>query len=403
MKSDKIYNYIKGYLTVCADGPFTERLINICMHRDFKIWDIKRLGSNRITFKVSIESFKKIRTPARRTKSRVKIIKRHGLPFLVRRYRHRKFVIGGVVVLAIMLWYASSHIMGITVFGNSRIDTATILSNLEECGLSLGVSTGKVEPDAVRNQMMTRLEDLAWIGINANGSRVYIEVVERLEKEEGIEDDGTACNLVATRDGEIEHLEVREGQSLVKAGYGVREGDILVSGIVDSSISGFRYVKARGEVFAKTRYSKSRAYPLKYTENILTGEKKRRYTLSVLNYNLPLFFKSEAPYEYFSYAQENKEYRIPVIDMMPSLFVNREEFSEQIQEERQRTPAEAIETGVNELSEEIRTELPEGVEIIEETKSHTLTEYGEVEVTVEFICRENIAKTQVIEKTIEEE
>lgn len=402
MKWGKIYNYLSGYVTVQADGPFTERLINICMHRDFAVWDIKRCGTERMIFNMSVEDFKQIRTPARRTKSRVRITKRHGLPFFIRRYRHRKLVMVGAIALAIMIWYSSTHIMGITVFGNNRIDTAAILSGLEECGLALGTATSRVVPDEVRNKMMSNIDELAWIGINANGSRVYIEVVERIEKDEGIEDDGTACNLVASKDGEIEHLEIREGQTLVKAGSGVREGDVLVSGIVDSSISGFRYVKARGDVFAKTRYSRTRVYPLRYTENIPTGKVKKRYTLSVLGYDFPLFFGRKAPYLEFSYKEEQKEYRVP-IDIIPSLFVKKEEYSEEIKEEKQRTVAEAVERGIRELAEELKAELPEGVEIIEQVESYTLTEHGEAEVMVELMCRENIARPEVIEKMIPEE
>ena len=93
------------------------------------------------------------------------------------------------------------HIMGITVFENSRIDTQTIYNSLSECGLSLGAKTSDIDNDLIRNKMMNKLDDLAWIGINANGSRVYVEIIERIEKENGLEKDGAACNLIASRMG----------------------------------------------------------------------------------------------------------------------------------------------------------------------------------------------------------
>ncbi|MBQ3573221.1 MAG: sporulation protein YqfD, partial [Clostridia bacterium] len=259
MKSGKIFNFLTGNLTLCADGPFAERLINIFKNRGFPIWDIKRCGSCRILFKTDIPSFKHIRTPARRTKSRVRIIKRNGLPFILNRYKHRYFLAPGIAIFAIMLFYASTHIMGITVFGNTRIDTDVINSALEECGLYLGAKTSAIDNDTIRNKMMLKFDELAWIGINANGSRVYIEIVERVEKESGLDKDGIACNLIASKDGEIESIEIREGQTVVKTGSGVRKGDVLVSGIVDNATNGFRYVKARGEVFAKTTYTKTQA------------------------------------------------------------------------------------------------------------------------------------------------
>ena len=45
-------------------------------------------------------------------------------------------------------------------------------------------------------------------------------------------------------------------------------------------------------------------------------------------------------------------------------------------------------------------ELPEGTEVKAVNVSHTLNEHGEVEVTVELLCRENIAKPSVIEEPL---
>ena len=402
MKRAKISNYLAGYLDVCADGPFTERLINICMHRSLPIWDIKRCGSNRIIFKTTPQAYKQLRTPAFRTRSHVRITKRCGVPFVFRRYSKRRVVICGAVILFMLLWYTSTHIMGITIYGNKLLNTDEVLSALENCGIKLGTKTSEIVPDSIRNRMMAELDELAWIGINANGSRVYIEVVERIQKDEGIEKDGVACNLVASKDGEIESITVREGQTLVNVGSGIRKGDVLVSGIVDNNINGFGYVKARGEVYAKTRYTKTRSYPLEYSEEVPTGERKKRYTVSVLNFKLPLFFGKNAPYETYSFTYEQKEFR-PPIDSVPSLFVICEEYVCNRVEYKRRTPAQAIETGYAELIDEIKSELGDGVEIINQSTVHTLNEHGEVEVTAEVICRENIAEPVIIEKTLPEE
>lgn len=396
MKSGTIYGFLSGRLTVQADGPFTERLLNICMHRNLLVTDVKRCGSNRVIFKTDIDSFMQMHTPAHRTKSRVRIKKRSGLPFLIKRFRKRLPVLFGIMVIIIMLAYASTHIMGITVFGNNRIDTQTIYNSLNECGLSLGEKTSDIDNDLIRNKMMNKLDDLAWIGINANGSRVYVEIIERIEKEKGLEKDGAACNLIASRDGVIDHTEIREGQTLVKKGSGVRKGDVLVSGIIDSPVDGFRFVKARGEVYAKTVYSKKREYKLNYTESHYTGKSKVKYSVKVLNTELPLYLNGKPPYQKFSADESINEYRIP-IDIVPSLFIRKNKYSEYYDEEKSRTVSEAIEAGINELTDEVKSELPEGAEIEEQDESHTLTEHGGVEVTVELTCLENIAEQSVIE------
>lgn len=396
MKIENFFKYLSGYLSICADGPFTERLINICMHREMPIWDIKRCGSHRIAFKTTISAFKQIRTPARRTKSHVRIIKRHGLPFIIHRYRHRKFVLAGGLAVILALYYLSGHVVGITVFGNQRIPTEDITDNLKACGIRLGAKTEDIKPDIIRNKMMSNMDELAWIGINASGSRVYIEVVERLQKEEGVEKEGRACNLVATRDGEIEAIEVREGQTIVKTGSGVRSGDVLVSGVVDNSVSGFSYVAARGEVYAKTRYVKIRSYPLVYTEMVPTGAVKKRITVSFMDFEIPLFINKSEPYSNFSYTQNKHMWKFP-FDLLPPVYIEKEEYAEEIEEAKERTCEEALREGSLQLLNELKSELEEGVEVKEEKVDYTLTEHGEVEITAELICRENIATPSVIE------
>lgn len=395
MNFKSIYYYLKGCVTICASGPFCERLLNICMHRGLTVRDIKHCGTEQVIFTTDIPSYHLMRTPAYRTKSHVRILKRRGLPFLLSRYKNRRLSICGIILLLVMLWYASNHVMGITIFGNNRIDTEFIRSSLAECGLVLGMKTSDISPDILRGRMMQKSDELAWIGINANGSRVYIEIVERTEKENGIGKDGIAQNLIASKDGEIEKIQVKEGQTAVTIGSGVRKGDMLVSGIIDNDISGFRYVKARGEVYARTAYSKTRSYPIKYEENIKTGKTKKHITVSIMNFNLPLFFGSNPSFEIFTEDENVSEYK-PPIDMLPSVFVKAQTFYEEQITQKTRTVQDTVTFGGEELYNELEAELDDAAEIIEKNESYTINERGEVELTVSIICRENIAVPEVI-------
>ena len=395
-----ILHYAGGYITVQADGLFLERFINICTRRNLLLWDVKRAGQQRMTAHMSLEAFREIRPVAKRTKTRLTILRRHGLPFVLHRYRRRRFALIGVAAAAALLWYTSNHVMGITVFGNSRIDTQTILANLAECGVAMGDKTQGINSDFTRNQMISRLDDLAWVGINVNGSRVYVEDVERLEKDQGI-DKTQPCSLVAAKDGVIERLEVRDGQTLVKPKEGVREGDVLVSGIVDSDAAGFRFVHAYGEVFAQTSYAKTAEYPLSYQEPMDTGRETTRFTAQILNARLPLFWDKEQPYEQFNRLEDVREYRVP-FDTIPSLYIKKEVYKEQVLEEKKRTQAQAVEQGTRELTEAIKGELAQGAEVKDTNVSHTLTERGTVEVTVELICTENIARQEALEEPEED-
>ena len=386
--------YLKGYVTLWGDGVFTERFVNICIRRNLEIWDIQRLGQERISAKMSVSSFKQIRQICRRTKTRVRIVKRHGMPFFMKRMKRRKGAVLGIMAVIAVMWYTTGHIMGITVFGNNRIPTETVLEHLEQSGIALGKTTSGIDTDKIRNKMMIDLNDLAWVGINVTGSRVYVEVVERIEKEEGV-DLKVPCHLVATRDGIIHALKVRNGQTMVKEKAGVREGDVLVSGVVDNPVSGFNYVHAYGEVYALTEYKKTAEYPLEYIEKSYTGKSKKRYTFKVLNKEIPLFIGKKEPYEIYEADEEEKEYRL-MIESLPSVYVKKEIYRQQTEGKKKRTAIEAAKVGKEELEKELRLEIGEK-EIKEIKATDTLTERGTVEVSVTVVCCENIAREVPIE------
>ena len=70
---------INGVLEVEIQGFFTERFINLCKINNIKIWNIKNIVSGIIRFNISIKDFKKLKPIARKTKCKIKIVKKQGI------------------------------------------------------------------------------------------------------------------------------------------------------------------------------------------------------------------------------------------------------------------------------------------------------------------------------------
>ncbi len=398
MHFSDLTHWLKGYVSIEATGPFPERFLTVCSRRTLCIRNVKHRGESRLTADVEPESFRRLRPVCRRTETRVKILARHGLPFLLFRYRKRKWSLIGVVLLIVLLWYTSGHIMGITVIGNQRIDTQTITAHLKNCGITLGSPSGDIQPDEIRNQMMRELDDLAWIGINSNGSRLYIEVVERTVEEPRLPVD-TPCHLTAAKDGEVLQVLARNGQTMVKPGSGVRKGDVLVSGLMDAGAD-LRTVHAYGEVYAKVLYRADGDYSFSYDATEKTGKQTVRRTLRILNGSLPLFFGNANPYEESECHAEEVELR-PPFDLLPSVYLVREVYDEQITVHKKRSPAEALENAKAELHEKLAEEIPDNAEVLEEQIQESLTEHNSLRVTLTVVCKENIAKETQIHTEVE--
>lgn len=394
---NKILAFLKGSVILEAEGDFLERFLNICSNRGIFLGDIERINGQKIKAEIGIKGFCEIRPIAKKTRTRVRIKKRAGLPFLLHRYRKRRFAIVGIAVFFVILGYLSTHIMGIDIIGNQRLNASQIENGLKEFGVYRGAALSSVDRKLVQNKMMTKFDDIAWVGINIKGSRVYIEVKERLDTKRTVDKD-IPCNLVASRDGQITGLEVVSGQTMVKMNDMVEKGDLLVSGAMDSGVVGIRYAHADGEVFARTIYKKSKKYPLEFVEKNYTGNAKKRYSVTLFGKEIRLFLNNKLPFEYSDPKEEKKTYYI-ISDKFFTIGTSKTVYSEYVPQKKRRTETEAASLGKTELAHELENEIGNKAKVESRNFSYKVIDKNTVEVTAEFVCTEDISQKSVIDKT----
>lgn len=76
-----ILRMIRGYVDFSVSGKYPERFLNSAFKSGVKIWSQKSSGG-KVTGKMYVGDYKRCRTKARKTGVRLKVLKRHGLPFL---------------------------------------------------------------------------------------------------------------------------------------------------------------------------------------------------------------------------------------------------------------------------------------------------------------------------------
>lgn len=393
--SESFTVFLRGCILIRVDGFFTERFINLCLKKGIVLRDIKKAGETRMYAKISISDFRRISDAARKTRSRISIVKKSGLPFLMHRYRKRKIAAAGVLLLFVMFFFFNSRIMGIDIKGNERIETEAVENLLESFGVYRGAKIRGIDKVKIQNEMMTALDNIAWIGVNIHGSRVYIEIKERLDTEESGENNAP-CDIVAARDGIIEELNIREGQSMVKKNEFVEKGDLLVSGAMDSQVSGIRYVHSYGEVFALTECEKACDYSLNISEKQPTGKKTKKHSIYFGDKALKLFLKAEPKYKNYEMVSKLKKLKFFNIALQTDLFYEYEFKNITL------TEKEAFEAGKKQLSEEMKKEISDtskGFEIKNISAKYYKKNAETIEVTVKFEMRENIAEQRNIDKT----
>lgn len=286
-----IYLYLFGYINIYVEGFFIERFINICISKKIMLWRLSRENTISLNAKISIEDFKKIKDVAKRTKCRVKIKEKKGLPFLIKKYRKRKFFAITLLVIAFLILGLTRFVWNIEINCDNSINKNEILILLKKNGIVEGTYIDKINIDKTINNICLERDDVSWAGIEIKGTNLIVNLVKAEPKIQEIALD-EPCNIIANKDAVILKISSQNGTSRVKEGEVVKQGDLLVEGVMEGKYTGNRYVHAEAEVLGKVWYVKEVEEELKQEYFSLTGEVQKKYQIKLnefkINFNKPL-------------------------------------------------------------------------------------------------------------------
>ena len=227
-----VLKYFKGYVRIKVWGFSPERLMNLCGNRDILLWDIVRDGDVYYMC-ISLQSFYKLRPIVKKTGTKVAILQRYGLPFLIPvLYQRKVFILG--CILAIAFWFGSSlFIWDIELSGNYQITDDSFMTFLEEYQVKVGMRKAELDIEAMEKEIRKTFPQITWTSARLSGTKLLIEVKENdapiittvVEQKEG-------SDLVAEYDGIITSIIVRNGVPKVSIGEEVTEGTVLVEGSI---------------------------------------------------------------------------------------------------------------------------------------------------------------------------
>ena len=387
-----LLNIILGYVTVEVEGYFIERFINLCNSQKIFLWNLKRTHSTRIIINIGIKDFKKLKPIARKTKCRVKMQKKKGIPFLLHKYQKRKifFIFFLLIILSIII--LSNFIWNIEITGNENISSEEIQKLLEENNFKIGKCKIGLTTKELIQQIRLERSDIAWIGIEIEGTNATVKIVEADLKPDIIAED-EYCNLIATKDGMITKVIAQNGTPLVKEGDVVTKGTILVGGWLEGKYTGTRYVHANGDVQAKVWYSQKEKIPLKQVEKVKTGNEENKYSVKINNFKINLT-KGVSKFKKYDTIEASKK-----LKLFSNFYLPIEIYTKTFQEYEEReliyTPEEAKSIGENLAMQELEKNI-ENKEAITDKKVYVEATAEYVEVEVIYEVTESIATKEKI-------
>ncbi len=211
----RIKNFCLGYLVIEIEGFFIERFFNMCAKEKIRLWGTKRKNKIAVTTKMSIDDFRQIRKIAKETNSRVKIKKKRGIIFEIKKYKNRKVFIFLFFMLVLSIFALSNFIWNIEITGNEQISKKELIEVLNKNGLKQGSLKMKIDSKKIIEKIRLENEKISWIGIDIKGTNAKITISEATEKPE-IVDENEYCDIVSTKEGIITKVNAINRNSVSK-------------------------------------------------------------------------------------------------------------------------------------------------------------------------------------------
>ncbi|MGD9676813.1 MAG: sporulation protein YqfD [Vulcanibacillus sp.] len=263
--------WIRGYVKCNLTGKNIELFINLILNSELEIWDISIIKRGQANFSISVNDYLKIKSFLKRSNTRIHIIEKIGLPFLLNRLKNRLGVLFGIIIFIIIIYLSSSMIWSIDIEGNKTIEESIIYQSLNEIGVSKGIFKKKLpENEYIKEQLMLMLEDISWVGVNREGTKLQITIVEKIKPKE--KEIALPSNIISKKDAVIYKILAEKGISQVKISDRVKRGDILISGIIGNEERS-EIIAAKGIVQGIVWYKSSITISLKQKWKEYTGNK----------------------------------------------------------------------------------------------------------------------------------
>lgn len=278
--------YRSGIITIEVQSLKPEKFVNLMWKNGVYIKNIKKLNIATLIMDINLNDYSRIEEIAKKTDSKIKIIGRRGISFLIIKVKKRIALAAGVLLFAAVIYYLSTFIWGIDISVDHNISPYEIRQQLRSFGIEPGINKKRLNVYEIEEKLIKNNDNIMWVRARIEGSKLKITAAERQSPPNIINED-TPCNLVARKDGEVIRVYTKAGTPVVKKGDMIRKGQILVKGEQGKEGSIYQ-VHAVGDVICRTFYEEVEQVQIDSVKKERTGNKLENIYISVRGENLYL-------------------------------------------------------------------------------------------------------------------
>ncbi len=358
--------FLESNVWVTVSGPQVSRFINLCVNRQIELRDICESGGI-YSMKLSVKDFFLIKDILKKTGTRIKITRREGFHFWIKKQAKRKIFLAGPFLCLFLLWFLSRFLWSVELVGNRQLTKDMMEDFLIRQGVYYGMPLKEIPLQEIKIKLREEYEVINWVSISVEGTKLEIRLKENdvwIEEREDL----PGTNLVASADGVVTDILVRQGTPLVKKGDEVKKGDILVEGKVmipdqDGVIKKIEYCQGDGDVWILSKQKIQETVELTHRKRDYSGREKVRYYLELGEKKLGFDF-GKTPFFYYDIVEERKNFSFFGDVSFPFTLCTRT-YREYSPVEAKYTEAQAKQLLEKRLGKIIQTLEEKGVQIIE--------------------------------------
>ena len=226
-----MWHFPEGYVIIQIEGLCTARFLKRVTESGIRVSNVCRVGDASIRFSIPARRFFTLRRLRKGLPLRIRIVKRGGLPFLLRKVWRRPVLWLGTSILFLTILVLSSRIWVIRIGETKQVDPEEIRTILSEHGLYPGAAVRGPILITAANDLSAQVHGASWIWLEREGVMLKVNVKESLPAS-AKRSARVPSDVVAQKDGVITSVQLMRGQAKVKTGDRVFTGDVLVSGTV---------------------------------------------------------------------------------------------------------------------------------------------------------------------------
>lgn len=307
-------HFAEGTVRVRVEAVFPERVMNLMSSHALRFWDVCWESELEFTCTMSRRDFKRLRVLTEHQSCNIAVERRKGMPYLAGRAKRRSALVLTLFLAALVLFFGSFCVWDFEVEGEAGVSEEKILRVLASHGVKLGVLSGKIDSEKLRNEVLLELPELSWLAVNVKGFKAYVQVRPRTRAPEVVKE-GETVNIIARRDAMVEKVLPLWGEAVVLGGMTVKEGDLLISGVSHRGGQEVQLLSAVGRVEGRTWYTLTTEMPLTVEEKRYTGEEAAALSLVIGNHRIKIFGNSR--YQETKYDKITRRTKWDLFGLLP--------------------------------------------------------------------------------------